>query len=138
MWGRRPPSAEESELVREAEAFLLGTYVAQLVSEGWLVPDWAWLNGVAHGDIDRLRALAGGAGIMAHTYGTTRVWQQVEAYLAQEVLTRCGPDQLPGVQSSMLVPLELELANAAATEGMLPMDLVHRVMSALEGHHTSR
>jgi len=125
-----PSSPDERELVRESESFLLGTYVEYLRSQGRWVPPWAWLNTLAHGDPETVRALAADEAVHGPPCAAERVWQQAVAYLAQELALRCEGGSLAGVQRSTLVPLELRLA-AIPTSDMDPGDFVCEVMRAL-------
>ena len=45
------PIADAAQLVAEAEAFLSGDILSHLQRSGRSIPDWAWLNALAHGDL---------------------------------------------------------------------------------------
>lgn len=75
------------------------------------VPDWAWLNVLAHGSQDDIRALANGEPPWRISSDTS-VWHEALSFLAEELIsqaTRQGR-ALAVLQRSTLVPLELELA----------------------------
>jgi hypothetical protein len=53
--GRGPRTTPGDRLVADSEAFLSGDYASHLRRQGELVPGWAWLNVIAHGDLEDLR-----------------------------------------------------------------------------------
>ena len=137
MWtsGR---GAEERALVGECEAFLSGHYAQYLDGENLGVPDWAWLNVLAHGTPDDIRALASGEPAWAISSDTS-VWHDALSFLAQELTdqaTRQGR-ALAGLQRSTLVPLELELAGRRG-RSMGPTAFVGLVRSTMAQHPSSR
>jgi len=137
MWsvGRQ---AEERVLVAECEAFLSGHYAQFLDGSNLRVPDWAWLNVLAHGSQDDIRALAIGEPAWRIS-SETSVWHEALSFLAQELIsqaTRQGR-ALAVLQRSTLVPLELELAGRRGPS-MGPTAFVGHVRSAIALHPSSR
>lgn len=72
MWSRGRRT--ESVLVVECEAFLAGRYAQYLDTKNLRVPDWAWLNVLAHGSQDDIATLASGNSppprLLATPFGT--------------------------------------------------------------------
>lgn len=97
-------------LVEECGAFLQGTYAEQAARESALVPTWALLNTVAHGDLARIRTQArSGAGSLR--WALPLGWSKATREIAREVSELVGDDEqmLESFQISVLVPLELQL-----------------------------
>ena len=137
MWsrGRRP---EESALIAECEAFFSGRYAQYVDSKNLRVPDWAWLNVLAHGSQDDIGALAIGEPawrVSSHT----SVWQKALSFLAQELTSQATRQgcALAELQRSTLVPLELEFARQRGPS-MGPTAFVGHVRSAIAQHPSSR
>jgi hypothetical protein len=82
---------------------------------------WAWLNLVAHGDLDRIRAAA------ARTDGSSRDSDQLQSVLARAVISAIPAPELTRVQREVLVPLELELMNTPSS----PRRVLELVTTAL-------
>ena len=116
----------------EFDAYLTGGYVRWLVCNRQPVPGWAWINRVAHGELDDLRELASALNHRSRAAVEMDVWQQVAALLAKHVLTTAGDeDQLRDLQLRVLVPLELRLADEWWTP-LRPTDLATTVLAALQ------
>ena len=49
--GQPPTTYEGAQLIADTEAFLSGDYVDYLWRRGMTAPGWAWLNRLAHGDV---------------------------------------------------------------------------------------
>lgn len=139
MWGfgkRREWSwVWERELAVECEAFLAGHYARLLNDDHRPVPEWAWLNALAHGGEEDVRAFANDGSC---SYAAE--WNHALAFLAQEVLSeatrrRCT---LFDLQSSTLVPLEFELAARCTQTDAWPTHVVGTVLTALAEHPTNR
>ena len=102
------------------------------------VPDWAWLNVLAHGSQDDIGALAVGEPAWRISSDTS-VWHDALSFLAQELVsqaTRRGR-AVTELQRSALVPLELELAGRRGPS-MGPTAFVGHVRSAIAQHPSSR
>ncbi|MGH9067455.1 MAG: hypothetical protein ACRD0J_08215 [Acidimicrobiales bacterium] len=129
-------SHAERTLSEECEAFLAGTYSVRLDRSGTVVPPWAWVNGLAHGDLARVQAIAGGQPQKA-TWSALRwePWPAAVVYLAGEVLGVVEAEGigLAEVQREVLVPLEALLA-ATPERATRPSDLAGLVTTALDGY----
>ena len=116
----------------EFDAYLTGAYVRWLVCNRQPVPGWAWINVVAHGELDDLRDLASALNDRSLAAVKLDMWQQVAAFLAKDVLTAAGDDDLlRDLQQRVLVPLELRLADEWWTP-LRPIDLARTVLAALQ------
>jgi hypothetical protein len=81
---------------------------------------WAWLNPIAHGDLDQVRAAA------ANVDAPQGV-QHLQSVVAKAVLNAVPPSELARVQREVLVPLELQLMGAPTS----PRRVLELVTSAL-------
>lgn len=117
----------ERQLVTETEDFLAGRLLELRYAAGQSIPDWAWINRLAHGTIDDLTEVAGE---WRHG-GLYHSWRRARAYLAGELLD-AAPTQasLIELQRELLVPLELQLMHGCAMP-LRPRHLVARVLTAL-------
>lgn len=108
MWGLRHTTNPSQELVTETEAFLDGSMEAYLERQGRLVPDWAYVNRLAHCDVDGLARLAS-TRVMGH--GSRVDWLASMASVADLLRRAVGDDSsaLRQVQRDRVVPYELEL-----------------------------
>ena len=135
MWtcGRR---AEERALVVECEAFFSGHHAQYLEDKNLRVPDWAWLNVLAHGSQDDIATLA--TGHSPHSSSGSSIWHQAVAFLAQELMSRTSQEgSLAQLQRSMLVPSELNLVGQRAPP-VPPATFVSTVLGVLDPHPVSR
>jgi hypothetical protein len=130
-------TAAESELIEECEAFLSGRFREHLVHQNRAVPNWAWLNVLAHGDSDQILSPTD------NDHGRSpweQAWCQALAYLAAEMRTSveamgCSLGEL---QRSALVPLELEVLAKDAQEPLDPGQLARIVVDALDRYRASQ
>lgn len=114
----------------DCEAFLTGRLADRLEEDGRDVPPWAWMNLVAHGTGDDLRADQAIHG--TPDFPTDR-WHEVRSLLAVEVLGVAGADSsLAELQHEVLVPLELDLAARTEVGSWRPKQLVLAVEHALD------
>lgn len=111
----------------EAAAFLSGRYADYLMTHNLPIPAWAWLNGLSHGDVDEIRALA-----VHECTGPSAVI----AELAAQMVTLVDTERLSlsFIQKRIFIPLELRLA---ATPGIgCPHDadeMTHVLRAATSG-----
>jgi hypothetical protein len=102
----RIPSLEHdvdnTDFADECEAFLAGRWAETREDTTRPLPMWAWLNPIAHGDLEQVRALAA---VVDPPSGPERL----QAAVAQAVLGALPATELPRVQREVLVPLELRL-----------------------------
>lgn len=109
-------------------AFLHGHYVEHCLSHGDAVPDWAWLNLLAHGTTDELRhdSQAGRSG--DH-------WHQARAFVADEILDHVARRRIPleTFQRDVLVPLELDSIACRTTPLWTPGGFAGGLLTLLSG-----
>jgi hypothetical protein len=130
------PSASALQLVTETEAFLSGGYADHLTRTGLVVPTWAWLNGIAHGDLQTLADSSGpsiGKPWLFIAQRPEDFWWDAQRLLATELLKFVGNDatMLVRVQCSVLVPLEFELMRDEVDTGLTAYEIVRKARSAL-------
>jgi hypothetical protein len=105
---KRAFQAEVAEVLAEAEAALTGGLLERHAGKDHQ-PGWLVVNALAHGDWQRLDALAQG-------WSHDRSCDAVVAFLASETLSTAGSRAgLDALQRAYLIPLELQLLDAAAT-----------------------
>ena len=128
MWRRNTrPVADEPAAA--CEAFLAGRYPEYLECRGHPIPPWAWTNPLAHAPEDQLRSMIS---TRHDAVGSAGRWRRACCYLAGELLDlaeRRGP--LNEVQTTALVPLELELISRQDVTCWRPGMWVEVVMAAL-------
>jgi hypothetical protein len=118
--GRRLDDLDETDFADECTAFLAGHWAEQREDRGGPLPPWAWLNPIAHGELEEVRALAA-------TVSPTSGVERLQATVAKAVLNAVAASDLPRIQHDVLVPLELQLMGAPAT----PRQVLEIVTSAL-------
>ncbi len=121
--------AGDGTIAVEAEAFLLGSLVEYWVNNGAPVPVWAWMNLLAHGTAQRI-----GECVLLpdEPRRIGRSWRVARSHLAIEVLDLTDVDfTLVELQSSVLIPLELEIAARPDVAGWTPRQWVDLVEDAL-------
>jgi len=133
--GNRPHSAAGSRLIGDAEAFLAGDFADHLRGQNEIVPGWARLNNLAHGDLQSLRHARRAflpTSSMAFDWKET-TWRNAERVLSDELLelVENHPDVLSRVQRTVLVPLEFELMRTEAERGLTAFELVQSTRTAL-------
>lgn len=112
MWKRRrkptAPDTLATAVANEVEAFLNGGIRDLFRGHMELVPPWAAINTLAHGDLAHLQDLATGASPDGHYQD---IWASALAVLAREILDIVGTDRLSlrELQYASLVPLESRL-----------------------------
>ena len=95
---------EADDLAAELEATLDGRLIERRRGLGD-VPEWEWVNVLAHSDWERLSRLAAGGDPSSRS-----VWDGAIMFLAGEMLTTAGsPAGLLRLQRVRLIPLELEM-----------------------------
>ena len=126
----------ERRLARECEVYLSGSYAEYLETRERSVPNWAWINLLAHAGADELRELSARATFSPGLRGRTAAWWQAVAFLSAEILSRIEDvEQLDELRRSVLVPLELEELDTGRSPRR-PGELVRRVLEALDQHPT--
>jgi hypothetical protein len=95
-------------LAVECQAYLNGTLAEYWEEQGTAVPVWTWTNLLAHGSDSQIDDCVHRP---AKPRRTGRSWRIARSYLAYEVLDLTSEDiTLEELQSTVLIPLELELA----------------------------
>jgi hypothetical protein len=119
-------------IVLECEAFLGGTLAEYWDDKGAEVPVWAWMNLLAHGTARQighcvLRPFRSRQG--------SRSWHVARSYLAYEVLDLTDLEfTLAELQSTVLIPLELEMAERDEVSDWTPRQWVDVVEDALRAN----
>jgi hypothetical protein len=116
----------------ECEAFLDGTLAEYWDDKGMDVPVWAWMNMLAHGSARRI-----GECVLrpSRPRPASRSWRVARSYLAYEVLDLTDLEfTLAELQSTVLVPLELEMAARADVAAWTPRQWVDLVEDALRNN----
>jgi hypothetical protein len=116
----------------ECESFLEGTLAEYWDDKGMDVPVWAWMNMLAHGSTRRI-----GECVLrpSRPRPASRSWRVARSYLAYEVLDLTDLEfTLAELQSTVLVPLELEMAARADVATWTPRQWVDLVEDALRNN----
>jgi hypothetical protein len=122
----------------DLEAFLAGHLAEYLALRGQHVPVWAWTNLLAHGsetDLQAERSAYGRQPSREDHDGRTDGWRAARSFLADDVLeltVTCCP--LGELQRSVLVPLELDLAERDEVAWWRPHEWVVAVEDVLADH----
>lgn len=126
---RTPEGAGGGIVAYECAAFLSGTLAEHWEERGIVVPVWAWTNLLAHGSE---ALIAESTGRSDRGRPVARRWKFARAALADEVFDLVDDEfPLSLMQSSVLVPLELELAGRAEVSRWSPEQWVDTVDSAI-------
>jgi len=123
-------AAQGADLVRQCENFLSGKMAKTLISTRGRIPNWAWVNFLAHASESELRTVAQ----EDYSRGLLSIydaWRYAQISTASAVLTvsdacLCSVEE---IQRRALVPLELELAIA---NDITPDEFTAMVFNALE------
>ena len=126
-----PQLPASDDVAAECEAFLSGSYVEYLERRGQRIPEWAWLNAVAHAGSKTLRALAA-LGPRRPRRRVPLTWRDAVSFLARELLSLAGgPSGDVARFQRALVPLELDLAGGRRHTRLSPELLVSQGLAAL-------
>jgi hypothetical protein len=113
----------------ECEAFLSGTLAEYWDDRGVDVPVWAWMNLLAHGTVRQI-----GECVLRPSWphGAGRSWRVARSYLAYDVLDLTDLEfTVADLQTSVLIPLELDLAAQDDFADWTPRQWVDEVEGAL-------
>jgi hypothetical protein len=122
-------------LASECEAYLNGTLAEFWEERGTAVPVWAWTNLLAHGSEV---AMHDSLHRPSKQRRTGRSWRIARTYLAYQVLDlACGEFTLDELQSTVLLPLELELAAHPEVERWTPRRWVETVDEVIRNQHST-
>jgi hypothetical protein len=122
------------EIGDECDAFLAGEWAEHLAENGQPVPQWAWVNQVAHGSEERMRDLATQP---AWRLAKQDEWTRLRACVADALFSRARQNgaTVAEVQLHVLVPLELMLLGDKRLQQLGSAQLLIRTLSVL--HHPS-
>lgn len=122
-------------LTMECEAFLNGTLAEFLEERGTSVPVWTWTNLLAHGSESQIYDSLHRP---SKPRRTGRSWRIARSYLAYQVLDVAREDlTLEDLQSTILLPLELELAAHPEVNRWTPRRWVDTVDDAIRNQHST-
>jgi hypothetical protein len=122
-------------LVSECAAFLNGTLAEFWEANGTVVPVWAWTNLLAHGSE---RQIHESVRRQPKPRRTGRSWRIARSYLAYQVLDlACAELTLAELQTTVLLPLELELAAHPEVERWTPRRWVDTVDEVIRSEHST-
>ncbi|HWD54503.1 MAG TPA: hypothetical protein VG346_05240 [Acidimicrobiales bacterium] len=132
---KRQRDRDGAGLARECEAYLSGTLAEYWEAQGTAVPVWTWTNLLAHGSDGQI---ADCVHRPAKPPRTGRSWQIARSYLAYEVLDLTSEDiSLEELQSTVLIPLELELAAHPGVGRWTPRRWVDAVDASIRNQHST-
>jgi hypothetical protein len=114
--------------VGAVDAFVQGHYVEHCLSLGEAVPEWAWLNLLAHGTAHELRH-------HSQVGRTGDCWHQARAFMADEIIDHVNRRKIPleTFQDDVLVPLELDSIACRTTTGWTPGGFAIGLLILLSG-----
>jgi hypothetical protein len=119
----------------ECEAYLNGTLAEFWEEQGTGVPVWSWTNLLAHGSKSQIHDSLYRT---SKPRRTGRSWRVARSYLAYHLLELAGPDlTLEELQSTVLLPLELELAASPEVEQWTPRRWIDTVEALIRSQHPS-
>ena len=122
----------DDQVVEALEAMLAGSYAEYLERRYCRVPAWAWTNLLAHGTEQALRHATRSR---HRAFWDVNVWRRARSYLALEVLDAADQaGSLCAVQTSVLVPLELDLISWVPARRSCAGEWASRVLAALDDH----
>jgi hypothetical protein len=96
-------------LVAETERLLSGRYIDVAVGNRQVIPSWAWLSAVAHGDEAWLERAANWIREHDELHPEDECWGRVFEFLAGRVIDTAAAMEcsISEIQRDLLVPLEL-------------------------------
>lgn len=119
----------------ECEAYLNGTLAEFWEEQGTAVPVWTWTNLLAHGSESQIHDSLYRS---SKPRRTGRSWRTARSYLAYQILD-LGSEEftLEDFQSTVLLPLELELAARPEVEQWTPRRWVDTVDELIRSQHST-
>jgi hypothetical protein len=133
---RRRRTSTEDGVADECAAFLTGALADRWEADGVTVPIWAWTNLLAHGNRDMI---ADAVSRPSRHRLLTRSWWIARAQLADLILTMTYGSSLRDLQESVLIPLELDLAERTDVPFWTSRQWVSAVTAELHRYdHTSQ
>jgi hypothetical protein len=124
----RPTVPDVTADVGATVAFVQGHYAEHCLSLGEAVPEWAWLNLLAHGTTHELRH-------HSQVGRTGDLWHQARAFMADEIVDHVERRQVPleRFQKDVLVPLELDSIACQTTSHWTPGGFAIGLLVLLSG-----
>ena len=103
-------------LIEECERFLEGDLLQGFRGNGDLVPDWVWVNVLAHAGEGELRSLRPRAG---SSMSSACMWERTLVFLAGLLLDEADRSGTPldTLQRQVVVPIELAGVSQISPEG---------------------
>ncbi len=126
---RRAFERETTKLIEDCQRLLAGRVLESLAPDQVSVPQWAWVNALAHGSETDLRLLASQPAVSPPWRPDLLRWGRAVSFLADELLSHAETLDLPigELQHRLMVPIELQALSAPVSSS----DLVRRVLGAL-------
>lgn len=133
--GKAWPDYPGGVLGLECEAYLNGTLAEFWEEQGTAVPVWTWTNLLAHGSESQIHdSLYRSAKLRR----TGRSWRIARSYLAYQVLDLASEEfTIEQFQSTLLLPLEFELAARPDVERWTPRRWVDTVEELIRNQHST-
>jgi hypothetical protein len=133
MIGKHGRMRGPGSLTEECEAFLAGGFGELVERAGMRPPPWAWLNAIAHAELEDLTRMAHHEFDRARGQDLSDGWAQATSFLATELLHAGGDnrDAVRRMQVDVLVPIELAWCSDTPM-ARSPSDLVREVRAALK------
>lgn len=118
----------------ECEAYVNGTLAEFWEERGTPVPVWTWTNLLAHGTESQIHDSLYRSSKQRRT---GRSWRIARSYLAYQLLDLASEQfTIEEFQSTVLFPLELELAARPEVEGWTPRRWVDTVEELIRSQHS--
>jgi hypothetical protein len=126
---RRRHGIAESSIVADCERFLTGQLLGSLSALDRPVPQWVWINTLAHGSEADLERLAGRSAPLQTAPSEGDVWRRSSAFLAARLLERSRQVAVPvhELQRAVILPIELR----ALRERLGPSTVFRLVIAGL-------
>jgi hypothetical protein len=121
-------------LASECAAYLNGTLAELWEERGTSVPVWTWTNLLAHGSEGQMHESLLQP---VRPRRTGRSWRIARSFLAHQVLDLVSDISLEELQSTVLLPLELELAARRDVEQWTPRRWAETVDAAIRSTHST-
>ena len=131
----REQQTEHDTVVLECEAFLQGALAEFWDERGITVPVWAWTNLLAHGS-ESMIAESGARPPKRRRI--THSWRLARSHLAYQVLDLTNTrGTLVDMQSAILIPLELQMADRPEVNRWTPRQWVDTVDHAIRNQQST-
>ena len=124
---------EGIRLVTEVGAYLDGRYLERVARRWRHIPAWAFLNHVAHRDLEHLQQRFKPPRLSRRSSGELAGWIRASKVVSNELSALVGKDPLllRRIQQTVLEPLESSLIATPDGDAPTPRELVALVRAAL-------